>query len=435
MNKSRGDVVRRSLEAEDLMAASMVVGPAPSSNASTKGLGLECVKLQGKLNTEVEKAPIETAGLEKTAFELIKKIESQKDDTNDANIQKLLADSSSAKQGALSTLQARKSDLQDLLAKMGNIASVSDAKTMEKSMLSLNRNTAKADTLKTWRALLTKCNAWLDQLHRQQAQVDQPLADAGSERATKKGLLLTRLGGHANVGSLFEAKAALKVAKCAPITGQDPIGSLQKLPFVKSALKLVRAHHASGSPWGVFPVTDEPKMKRLDKVLNTGHDVLMMSHMILPKDLDWAPKVYVKHVFGACADWAHIGMSHMCCMEVRVLFSGREAVLGFPFDEISGASMRDKRAWIVNASADGLTNLAKNGFAVTHDQTEAIVIPTGFMLSYFAHELCLGMRWSITSDQQDTHRVRRLLRELMNSFRELAQPSAGHIGFRSFLED
>ena len=69
----------------------------------------------------------------------------------------------------------------------------------------------------------------------------------------------------------------------------------------------------------------------------------MLTSQTLPKDEDWSSKVYVKQVFGAQEDWVHLGMLHMCAMEVRILFSGKEAVLGFPYDDISGPAPKKKR--------------------------------------------------------------------------------------------
>ena len=56
---------------------------------------------------------------------------------------------------------------------------------------------------------------------------------------------------------------------------------------------------------------------------------------------DWSDKIYVKQVFGAEANWVRVGMPHLRAMEVRILFSGRETVFGFPYDDISGSNAKE----------------------------------------------------------------------------------------------
>ena len=201
------------------------------------------------------------------------------------------------------------------------------------------------------------------------------------------------------------------------------------------AVKSCRAHLHSNA-WGVFPLpgSEDVKGKRIEKILHKGYDPVMLTVLPVPTSDDWGRKVYVRHVFGAQEGWTHVGMPHMCCMEVRVILEGSESILGFPYDEIPGSSAKEKRVWLASASADELHERNTRGFCITYDQTEAAVIPSGYMCVHVAHKTTFGLRWSISSDQQDSTRVKRLLRELLAAFRELSQPSTGHTGFLSFLD-
>ena len=60
---------------------------------------------------------------------------------------------------------------------------------------------------------------------------------------------------------------------------------------------------------------------------------------------------------------------------------------------------------------------------LTHDRTEANIVPPGFMLIYFALKATIGMRWSLTGDSADPSRVCRMLRQQIQSFPELSHPS------------
>ena len=124
----------------------------------------------------------------------------------------------------------------------------------------------------------------------------------------------------------------------------------------------------------------------------------------------------------------------MCLMEVRILFSGRETVFGFPYDAVPGSSAKEKQTWLAGASADDLATLARSGFCVTHDRTEAIIVPTGFMLIYFAHEATTGMRWSMTGDSADPSRVCHMLGQQIASFPELSDPSDTCPKFLAFMD-
>ena len=144
--------------------------------------------------------------------------------------------------------------------------------------------------------------------------------------------------------------------------------------------------------------------------------------------VDWCDKIYVKQVFGAQANWVQVGMPHMRAMEVRILFSGKETVFGFPYDDISGSSAKE------NCGLRVLQPMTWECLGVTHDRTEANIVPPGFMLIYFALKATIGMRWSLTGDSADPGRVCRMLRQQIESFPELSQPSDPCPKFLAFMD-
>ena len=235
--------------------------------------------------------------------------------------------------------------------------------------------------MKNYMTTVKQLGVWLQQTQRRRPA-----------QALKMMIVFARLGGNYNVGSLFESKAGLKPAKTDPLAGEVLFGTVQAVASVKSALKSVNRDSVNNE-MVLFPINDEDSAKTLEETLCKVCEPSMLTSQTLPKDGDWHSNVYMKQAFGAHGNWVHVGMPHMCLMEVRILFSGRETVFGFPYDAVPGSSAKEKQTWLAGASADDLGTLARSGFCVTHDRTEAIMVPPGFMLIYFAPEATTGVRF------------------------------------------
>ena len=121
-------------------------------------------------------------------------------------------------------------------------------------------------------------------------------------------------------------------------------------------------------------------------------------------------------------------------MEAKVITSGKMHYIGVPFNDLSGASLKEKRATLLHmGSADLKDLIVAKGFAVTHEVGKLLIIPSGFVLSVLAPEVSFGCRWSLASDSHDTSRVRAMLTELVSNFPEFSADRV-HSQFLGFLD-
>ena len=58
-------------------------------------------------------------------------------------------------------------------------------------------------------------------------------------------------------GSAFEAKGGLRASLVAPRQGQDPVGELPKMAYVKRGIKDLEAHIGASNHWGCVAVSRE----------------------------------------------------------------------------------------------------------------------------------------------------------------------------------
>ena len=118
--------------------------------------------------------------------------------------------------------------------------------------------------------------------------------------------------------------------------------------------------------------------------------------------------------------------------ECRVCLSGQETIFGVPLADCIGDTLADKRMWFYYASAAELNSIVKEkGWCVTHDESQAVVIPSGTVTVITSSTGCRGIRWSITSDDGDLKRAQFMLERMLEVFAELRTPT---LGMTSFLE-
>jgi hypothetical protein len=107
-------------------------------------------------------------------------------------------------------------------------------------------------------------------------------------------------------------------------------------------------------------------------------------------------------------------MLYMGTMDARFLFEGTELVVGLPIGIIEGRSLKEKEATILQTSEEQLRRMIKDtgGFAVTHDSSRLLIVPTGFLL-ITASNGCVGARWSVSGGDSDTLRVKQGLQSVL----------------------
>ena len=156
--------------------------------------------------------------------------------------------------------------------------------------------------------------------------------------------------------------------------------------------------------------------------------------MPIPEALDWGTKVFAPYFTGMAPSAVTVGMAHMCLAECRIIFEGSEMILGLNPNDCIGADLKEKRKNLFMCTVGVITELVrKSGFAVRHDSTQMVVLPSGF-LYIIASTGCAGLRWSISCDDEDTQRVQYHLDNVLKAFPECANASQGYYQFFKWLQ-
>lgn len=237
-------------------------------------------------------------------------------------------------------------------------------------------------------------------------------------------------------GSLFEAKAGVKGGAFAPNNKEDYIAKILSNPYYKSCLKLLDNHLKSHN-WGTVDLSDVSKFRKVENLLTKAFDSQLFTKMPLPSaDVHpWVSKVAVFQAFATCPNWYTVGSTHMATMECRLLTSGSETIMGFSYDNVPGHTFKEKRAYLLGAPSAMLKQLlSSGGFALQHDSTKLVLLPSGFLYYYVCTSGCNGIRWSVHADEHDQERVKHMLSALLDSHPELAMPSKGHKAFLTYLQ-
>jgi hypothetical protein len=239
--------------------------------------------------------------------------------------------------------------------------------------------------------------------------------------------------GHVNGSvSFYEAKAGVRAALLAPATGKDPMCLVSSMPSVKKKWKDLVTHLRTNKS-GQSPAFDGTTIKKVVKALKGAFDPSLFSTLPVGTQ-EWAPLVYSPVMFGYANHFVQVGFPHMCCMEARMLFDGQETIIGLPYERLPGATLKEKRAMLFSAPMDVLASHISGfgGFAIAHDNTQIVVVPTGFVIITISTG-CIGLRWSMSSDDADTNRVKLGLDKLITSFPEMGNASTGHSQWLAWL--
>ena len=122
-------------------------------------------------------------------------------------------------------------------------------------------------------------------------------------------------------------------------------------------------------------------------------------------------------------------------MEARMLLDGSMHVCGVKPDHVPGQNLSGKRQWILDASQEDITAIAKKGWCHELLPGNVLAIPSGFWVITTALNAGYGLRWSVSSDANDTNRVSSMLSGALASFPELSGDNLGWVQFLRFLSD
>jgi hypothetical protein len=300
--------------------------------------------------------------------------------------------------------------------------------------LGIKSKSMSKDAAADWKKKEKSVKSWIDaQKRRQSATNAKADADSRTPNFTKM-FEIHEATEALTDGSVFEAKAGGRAARVPPFQGKDPVGAVSNLPLCKTAAKAMKTHLATHE-WGTIPITESPQVKKVMKKLADAYDPTLFTSLPLPSVQPWASKVYGFEWFGSKAGFYNVSVPPFCAMECRMVFVGAEVVFGIGIDEVPGTSTKDKRSWLHNAAKADLGTLIKDkGWLLQHDGTSLVMIPSGVITVVISTEEVFGLRWSVSSDVQDTARVKRSLSMLLDSFPEMKNASFGYYSFLQYLE-
>ena len=245
--------------------------------------------------------------------------------------------------------------------------------------------------------------------------------------------VLTTVSSHVGdtcTNSVHEAKSAMNAAKTVPVV--DLLSLLRPLQATKRAKKDLTAH-LRHSAQGVVELRDAPTRRKLEKILRKAFDGALFTTLLLP-DLPYAEKVYTPSWFGMAAKFLHVGFAPFAVMEAKFVESGTLVVAGLAYEQVPGASLKEKRRHLFMAQYEEVKALlAQGGWVAKVETNECLVVPSGYLTVTCALEPTLGLRWGVSGDTADCDRVQFALTQLLNSFPEMRNASLGHQPFLDFL--
>lgn len=240
--------------------------------------------------------------------------------------------------------------------------------------------------------------------------------------------------------SVFEAKGGLRPALLT-IGSSDDFDKLVALPILKKAMKHVKDAVDKGTSACTQALeAGKPALKKFEETLVKACGTEVRTKCALPKS-PWAESIFNFEIVGGDSTSANVTFTPygmMCCC---LLLSGDASFLGIPYEQVDGATFKEKRASVLRYTVDNMTSKlepavggwfvrAKNGS--TENGESLIVIPSGFILATAGVNVRY-LRWVLVADSCDTARVKSALRNMLLSFPELHTPATAHQQFAEHL--
>lgn len=433
--------LKATLEADDLMSAALIgpsIGKGGSRPEKTSGVALDRVKLTGSINMHRQKAAEAKEKASEKRVALKKEIQDMIDKDSDvgSSATRLADDIDNAFKRAKAHIEDTDERLAEMLPEI-EAATTDDRIKGLRDEISIAAKRLGGYSVREWNNKERQVRQWIDKGKRDSATATaKPVSSVGAADPFYTSMIAvkTTFKGSHNTGSLFEAKAGVRASAVMPKADTDPVGAIVALPMTKTARKTISSHLLNGN-WCIFPLADEAKVKKYKKILGKAFDAAMFSQLPVPASLEWAQKVFQTQFVGMQQHFAHVGVPHFALMEARVVLEGSETVFGIPIDDCPGDDIRGKRNWLMQSSSTDVSAVVeKSGWCITHDQTAAVVIPSGCICIIVSEAETTVMRWSMSSDEACTNRAKFTIINLLRSFKELANPSTGYQAFANYLD-
>ena len=432
----------RDLDAEDLSRAALLVAGGAGAkddsadSSSSKSVALLRVGMQGSL--QMQKAKLEEAMT--VASEKFQAMEKQ---INDDFSGDMLANLSTAKGDTEKIFDALARAARTAVEKLQKVE-IALGKAVSVSELNVCKTNADTESKSFFKHGLTPFNRSfaglrkaVDLLRRKLSMSHKASGVSVKEPPPPAHAVSVALiaGGELNkTSSSFEAKCGVRAAIVPPQTGTDPAAAIERLAKSKKAFREMAAHLKSNRH-GITPVADQTFQKKLEKELKAGFDGCLFAKMTLP-DEDWAKRIYCMTFMGHVKEFTMATITPYGCMQNRLLFKGRELLIGLPLVQNPPCTIKDLRKRMMMMTVDAMKQavVELGGYAIDHGPEDIVVLPSGYLTLVVAVEDCMGLYWSCSSDENDTTRVVQTLTMLVNEFPECANPSTGNLQFKEWLQ-
>ena len=240
--------------------------------------------------------------------------------------------------------------------------------------------------------------------------------------------------------SIFEAKLGIRVACLDAATppgkaknANDEIQSMKQLKTLhKSALKQLKS---TGQNHLLAQITELPKLRKIQKDIKKSYDAQVLTAPILP-DEPWANRIYTPELYVSIDNCMNIFTTHHCVIEARMILTGSENIVGFPYGSVPGDNFAEKRQHVMKMTIDEMQSfiVTSKGFAAKMNEDNDVIwlIPSGFIIIY-ASNGCSSLRWGVSSDDADNTRVVHMLEQIMASLPETRAPQSNFFKLHEFM--
>ena len=240
--------------------------------------------------------------------------------------------------------------------------------------------------------------------------------------------------------SIFEAKGGLRPALLA-VDSRDEFDKMATQPIVRKAMRTIHQALASGTTACLQHLEGgKPVLKRFEEIVLkvTGQEV--RSKCPLPK-AGWADKIFQMEIFGTGSMYANVMLLPYGMMSCAVMLEGTCCFLGLPFEQVDGATLKEKRNTFLRYTVDDLKKAvqpARGGWyakfvdGICDNGETTIVIPSGHLIAVAGCN-ARYLRWPLVADAADTARAKSALRSMLQSFPELADRGTANVDLANFL--
>ena len=233
--------------------------------------------------------------------------------------------------------------------------------------------------------------------------------------------------------SLLLTLAGVKVSVLEPTAkGKDIVEAIANDPGYKFAQREVVKHMNTGVAASYRALAEEAKFRKLNKTLRVAFDRMCFASHATGK-ADWSMTLWTPQTFRIAERHFWCGISHFCCIEARLLISGKVLIFGAPVNVVPGDTLRSKKEHLMTGTAQSIQELFKcdGAFVVHHLPGKLLVMPSGYLYMMAYVEESTGLRWSLASDDADSARVLGMVDNAMQHFPELR--AKGYESFSTWL--